>query len=220
MHAMSFEPIPRLFSPEAGERINLGRQIINFMGPEGCGKTVISKRLASESGMPRVVFGDIFRDLAANDPGPFGDECRAVFTEHRYLKPEILFKIISERFRQADLSDGFIIDGAMRTVGEVTDFQKMLEEAERVMPVTNVLLRVPGWMGVERILKGASARNRPIEDSISGTLGRMSNYYSELGKRASLIQKQQNWQLIHVNGIGTPDEVFTRVYTALTENTF
>jgi adenylate kinase len=175
--------------------------------------------LADESGMPRVVFGDIFRDLAANDPGPFGDECRVMFAEHRYMEPHILFKIISERLKQPDLSDGFIIDGAMRTVGEVTDFQKMLEDAERVMPVTSVLLRVPGWMGVERIQKAAGARNRPIEDSLKGTLGRLSNYYSELGKRASLIQKQPDWQLVHIDGIGTPDEVFTRVRDALTETT-
>jgi adenylate kinase family enzyme len=217
MHAMSVEA-PIGTSAELGERVYLGKQIINLMGPEGCGKTVISKKLAAESGMPRVVFGDIFRDLAANDLGPFGNECRTMFAEHRYMKPRILAKIITDIFRQEDLANGFIIDGAMRTVGEVKTFNRMLKKAERVMPVANVLLRVPGWMGIERILKGASARNRPIEDSINGTLGRMSNYYSELGKRASLIQKQPDWRLIHIDGIGTPDEVFTRVRTALTEN--
>jgi adenylate kinase len=185
------------------------------MGPEGCGKTVISKRLASESGMPRVVFGDIFRDLLANDSGPFGDECRTAFAEHRYLKPEILFEIISERFKREDLANGFIIDGAMRTLGEVKDFQKMLHEAGRIMPVTNILLRVPGWMGVDRILKGASARNRPMEDSVNGTLGRLSNYYLDLGKRASLVEKQPDWKLIHINGIGTQNEVFVRVCDSL-----
>jgi adenylate kinase family enzyme len=178
-------------SAELGERIYLGRRIINFMGPEGCGKTVISKRLAVESGMPRVVFGDIFRDLAANDPGPYGDECRVMFAEHRYMKPEILAQIIPDIFRQAELANGFIIDGGMRTIGEIKNFNKMLKEAERMMPVTSVLLRVPGWMGVERILKAAGARNRPIEDSLNGTLGRLSKYYKRLGRRTSLIQKKR-----------------------------
>lgn len=214
---MSPEAVATTLPSEAGERIYLGRRIINFMGPEGCGKTVISKRLAAESGMPRIVFGDIFRDLAANDPGPFGDECRAMFAEHRYMKPKILAKVIPDIFKREDLVDGFIIDGGMRTVGEVKSFNRMLKEAERIMPVISVLLRVPGWMGVDRILKGASARNRPIEDSLKGTLGRLSKYYSKLGKRASLIQKKRNWQLVHINGVGTPDEVFARVRASLVE---
>ncbi len=216
---MTHEIVPDTAVTNPERIINLRGRIINFMGPEGCGKTVISKKLAAELGMPRIVFGDIFRDLAPNDPGPFGDECRAMFAEHRYMKPKILAQVIPDIFKREELANGFIIDGGMRTIGEVKNFNRMLKEAERVMPVTSVLLRVPGWMGIERILNGASARNRPIEDSLKGTLGRLSKYYSKLGKRASLIQKKRNWQLVHIDGIGTQDEVFSRVRTALNETT-
>ena len=201
-------------TPDKLEVINLGKQIINFMGPEGSGKTTLEKRLAAVSGKPRIVFGDVFRDLAANDPGPHGEECREMFKAHRYIKPQILFEIIVDKFRQPDFVDGFIIDGGMRTVEEVQKFQPMLDEAGRSMPVTSIFLRVPGWMGFERIRTDQNTRNR-TDDTPEAILSRLSNYYHELGKRAGLIGQQPNWKLIHINGTGTIDETFDRVLSAL-----
>ncbi len=199
---------------ETREQLHLSRQIINFMGPEGSGKTTIAKRLAAESGKPRIVFGDIFRDLAANDKGPYGDECRAVFAEHRYIRPQMLFEIMVQRFKQEDLAQGFIIDGAMRASEEVLGFQAMLDEAGRSMPVTNIFLRIPGWMGIDRILKNAQDRNR-TDDTPDAILSRLSHFYHDLGKRASLIERQPNWKLLHVDGTGTIDETCEKVLSEL-----
>ncbi len=194
--------------------VNLEQQIINFMGPEGSGKTTLAQRLSDDCGKPRLVYGDIFRELAASDPGPNGDECRAVFREHRYIKPEILFEIMVERFKQDDLADGFILDGAMRTVGEAQSFQEMLDEAGRSMPFINVFLRVPGWMGVERILRNSETRNR-ADDTPEGILSRLSHFYTDLGKRASIIEGSPGWRLLHINGTGTVEETYDRVLAAL-----
>ncbi len=199
---------------DTSETLRLGTQIINFMGPEGSGKTTISKKLAVETGKPRIVFGDIFRDLAANDPGPQGDECRALFAEHRYIKPEMFFEIMVDRFRQPYLEGGFIIDGAMRLVEEIKGFQEMLDASGRSMPVTNIFLHVPGWKGVDRILNDSSTRNR-TDDDPEAILSRLSNFYNNLGERASLIEQQPNWSLKIVNGIGSVDETFERVRESL-----
>lgn len=210
---MNYEVLAEASPIGIEKELRLGRQIVNFMGPEGSGKTTMAKRLAVITDKPFITFGDIFRDLAKNDPGPHGDECRALFAEHRYMKPEILFEIISERFKQEDLADGFVVDGAMRTVGEIENFQKMLETSGRVMPLTSVLLRIPGWMGADRIQN--AHRNRPTEDSVDGIIGRMSKYYYQLSERVKLIKEQPDWQLLQVNGIGEVDEVFKRVCEAL-----
>lgn len=119
-----------------------------------------------------------------------------------------------ERFKQDDLSDGFILDGAMRTVGEVQNFQEMLDQAERSMPFTNIFLRVPGWMGVERILKNAVARNRE-DDVPEAILSRLSNFYTDLGKRRNIIDQIPGWRLLNVNGTGTIDETYSGVLVAL-----
>jgi adenylate kinase len=196
-------------------RLNFGRQIINFMGPEGSGKTSIAQRLASESGKPRLVYGDIFRDLATNDPGPHGDECREVFKEHRYIKPEILFEIMVDRFKREDLANGFILDGAMRTVGEVESFQPMLEQSGRSMPFTNVFLRIPGWMGAGRIQR--ADRNR-ADDDTDAVISRLSNFYKNLGQRTSFIESQKDWKLLLVNGVGDLEEVYQRVVKILSQH--
>lgn len=212
---MNVEAIAAQPHQETGERVHLGGQIINFMGPEGSGKTTIAKRLAAESDMPRIVFGDIFRDLAANDPGQYGDECRALFAEHRYIRPQMLFEIIVQRFKQEDLADGFIIYGALRTVGEVQGFQAMLDEAGRSMPVANVFLRVPGWMGIDRILKNAKNDRNRTDDNPDAILSRLSHFYHDLGARASLIEKQPDWKLLHIDGTGNIDKTYDKVITAL-----
>ncbi len=119
-----------------------------------------------------------------------------------------------ERFKQDDLADGFILDGAMRTVGEVQSFQEMLDRAGRTMSFTNVFLRVPGWMGVERILKDTNRKDRS-DNNPDAILSRLLHFYSELGTRASFIERQSNWRLLHVNGTGTVEETYDKVLAAL-----
>ena len=213
---MSAETAPTQTQTETREPLNLGRQIINFMGPEGSGKTTMAKKLAAQSGMPRIPFGDIFRNLAINDSGPWGNECRlALDVEHRYLDPKILLEIMLPIFQQEAFAQGFIMDGAMRTPEEISGSQAVLDAAGRAMPVTNILLRIPGWMGVDRILNNLHNDRQRKDDNHDEVLSHLSKYYNELGRKASLINRQPNWRLIHIDGIGNPDQVYERVLTAL-----
>jgi adenylate kinase family enzyme len=120
-----------------------------------------------------------------------------------------------QRFKQEDLADGFIIDGALRAVEEVQGFQAMLDEAGRSMPVTNIFLRIPGWMGVDRILKNAKNDRNRTDDTPDAILSRLSHFYHDLGKRASLIERQPNWRLLHIDGTGNIDETYDKVLNAL-----
>lgn len=197
-------------------RLQLGKQIVVFIGPEGSGKTTMAKRLASNSQKPYITTGDILRDMAANDKTKYGDECRAMFKEHRYLNPNMLLNILVKRFSQDDVNDGFILDGGLRTVEEIRGFPLVLKKANRVMPLTVVSLRVPGWMGAQRLVFDKDARRRD-DDTVDGVLSRLSNYYKNLGQRASLIEKQENWRLLRINATGTIDEAFNSVQEALME---
>ncbi len=106
------------------ETLDIDQRIILFIGPEGSGKTTIAKQLAKEGGRPYITTGDIIRDLAANDTGFLGEECREMFATHTYLAGDTLLKILTGRFAREDTLDGFVLDGGLRTLEETKDFQK------------------------------------------------------------------------------------------------
>ncbi len=191
-------------------KVDLGKQIVIFIGPEGSGKTSIAKRLAAESGTPYIATGDILRDMAKNDKTEYGDACRAMLAEHRYLESKTLLAILVKRFSQDDLKEGFILDGGLRTVGETEGFQSVLEKADRIMPITAVFLRIPGWMSFQRLMSEKNLRKRE-DDTVEGILNRLSNYYNQLGRRADLIKKQKDWRLLHINAMGNIEDVFNDV---------
>ena len=202
---------------EKREPLRLGKEIVALIGPEGSGKTSIGKRLADESRKPFVTVGGILRDMAASDYTEYGNACRAIFAEHGYLDSQMLLEILVRRFRQNDLAEGFIIDGGLRQVEEIVGFQSVLERADRAMPVSVVHLRIPGWMSLQRLVAGENARKRN-DDTVEGVLSRLSRYYNQLGQKATLIQQQENWRLLHVNATGTKNEVLRNACSILQSN--
>lgn len=194
------------------ETLNIGRRIIVFIGPEGSGKTTMAKRLAAASNKPYITTGDIIRDLAANDQGTLGDECRKMFADRRYLDGDTLLKILTHRFVQADVNSGFVLDGGLRTLGETIGFQAILEQSGNTAPLVVIHMRIPAWMSLERLALGKFARKRN-DDTVDGILSRLSKFYFQLAQRSSVMQK--NWQIVHIDALAAPEEVYQHICKAL-----
>lgn len=176
------------------EKIDFGKRIIIFMGPEGSGKTSIAKQIAEMSDKPYISTGDIIRGLAANDTGAVGEACRRMFSENSYLAPQMLLEIVNTRLSAEDTKNGFVMDGGLRTTEETRDFPETLKTVGRNMPVTVIQLKIPGWMSFQRL----TGRKRN-DDTVDGITKRLSKYYFELGQRAMLIEKHPNWKLLHID---------------------
>lgn len=189
-------------SDDKEERLEIGKRIIVFIGGEGSGKTTVAKRLAEESGKPYVTTGDIIRELAANDPGPLGDECRVMFATHSYLAGETLLRILVERFGREDTSEGFILDGGLRTLEETVDFQSMLAGAGRALPLTVIYLQLSDEESIRRLVTGQDARGRD-DDTMEGVRARLAKFHFQLPERLEIIGGQPSWALIPVDA--TPD---------------
>lgn len=193
---------------------NPERRIISFIGPEGAGKTTVAKRLAAETATPIIITGDIFREIAANDNSEYGDIVRNSWAKNEYVDPQILLSILAQGLKRKDLANGFILDGGFRTIDETKGFRSMLEEAHRVLPVVVVYLRIPGWIAMERLVTGENARKRK-DDTEEGVLARLSNYYSGVGQRVTLIKKE-NYEFFRINAMQDRESVFEDVRQVLT----
>jgi adenylate kinase family enzyme len=142
--------------------------------------------------------GDVFRELATQNTD-LGSRSRRLFEEHKYSDIELFREAFLWRMRREDVSNGFILDGGFRFTDEVKEFDRLLEEAKRQMPVTVVYLRIPIWGGFERL----KARGRN-DDTNEGIRLRLGHHYNHLGERTSLAGKK--WPFFIINAWGKSEK--------------
>lgn len=192
------------------EKINVGKRIISFIGPEGSGKTTIAKLLCAESGKPYLTTGNILRDLAANDPGYYGEKSREMFANHSYLDGKLLLEIMCNRFSKDDTNEGFVVDGCFRTVEETRDFQETLKKAGRDFPVTLIYLKIPTEVSFERLVTGENARKR-YDDTEEALKSRLDKFYDKLDDRLGIIRENPRWNIVEVDATQPVESVYEKV---------
>jgi len=202
--------VPMVEMDRSKERLSADNRIILFIGPEGSGKTMLGKRLAEELELPYITTGGILRDLAKNDEGLWGDECREMFLNHNYLDGETLLEILVDRFGQDDTKNGFVLDGGLRTLQETVDFQAMLEMAGCHLPISVMYLKIPEEISYERLVLGEKARKRD-DDTFEGVKSRLSKFAYQLEERLEHIEKEFNWVLVEVDVNCFEEEAYFRV---------
>lgn len=190
--------LERQAGPAAEEIEKKRRQIIVIAGPEGSGKTTQANLLAEEFGLPRVAMGDVFRELATQDTD-LGRRSRKLFEEHNYSDIGLFREAFLWRMEREDVSNGFILDGGFRFTDEVTEFEELLNEAKKQMPVSVVYLRIPIWEGFERL----RVRGRG-DDTDEGIRLRQGHHYDHLGGRMSIASKK--WPFFIVSAWGKSEE--------------
>ena len=200
---------------ENKERLCLGKEIVIFIGPEGAGKTTIAKLMCEETGKPYLTTGDILRELAANDPGELGEKCRKMFAEHVYLDGETLLKIMVQRFALSDTTDGFVLDGGLRTLEETIDFSNILQEAGRGLPVSVIYLDIPDEVSFVRLVDGDNARKRR-DDTVEGVSKRLTMFHKQLVERLAVIATTPNWKIITIDATVPVEKVYEEVCSKIT----
>lgn len=198
------------------EKIEIGKRIIAFIGPEGAGKSLQAKFLAQELNLPYISTRQLLEDRRDNDMGPIGDKVRKMFDDGVYLDGETLLEIVVERFSQEDTEGGFILDGGFRTVEETVEFRNTLTLAGRDFPVVVFYLKVPKEVSIERLINGPNARKRH-DDTPEGLEKRLSKFNYRLEERLAAIRAQEDWQIIEIDATPTEDKV-SKVIMESTKN--
>ena len=120
-----------------------------LLGPPGSGKGTQGERLQEDFRLPYWATGDILRGAVRN-----GTELGAAAKEYMdrgdLVPDEVMVGLIAERVSSEEASDGFILDGFPRTIGQGEALDARLTELDRLLTAV-ILIEVPDEEVVRRL---------------------------------------------------------------------
>lgn len=181
-----------------------------LLGPPGSGKGTQAARLKEYLQVPHISTGDLLRaEVAAGSP--LGMQAKEVMARGELVSDEILLGMLESRFSRADTANGFILDGYPRNQAQADALGVLLQKMGKPMDYA-VQLEVPTELLVERIAGRAAAEGR-ADDTPESVRTRLKVYDSQTAPVIDYYR--QHGQLTVVNGVGSLDEVFSRLIEAL-----
>jgi adenylate kinase len=181
-----------------------------LLGAPGSGKGTQAARLREHLQVPHITTGGLLR--AAADAGtPLGLVVKPIMAAGNLVSDDLMLGLLEERFAQPDTRNGFILDGYPRNLAQAAALDGLLERIGQPMDIA-VQLDVANELIVERLAGRAKAEGR--DDDTPEAVRHRLKVYDE--STAPVIDHYRNQgKLICLNGVGTLDEVFTRVIEAI-----
>ena len=181
-----------------------------LLGPPGSGKGTQAARLKEHLQVPHISTGDLLRaEVAAGSK--LGLEAKEVMARGELVSDAILLGMLEDRFSRDDTRNGFILDGYPRNLAQADALGNLLERIGQKFDAA-VQLDVPNELLVERIAGRAQAEGR-ADDSPESVRTRLKVYDDQT---APVIEYYRNQgELTVVDGVGSLDEVFSRIVQAL-----
>lgn len=181
-----------------------------IIGPQGSGKGTQGARVAEAFRIPAISTGDVFRANVKKGT-PLGQQVQAIIEAGDLVPDELTGAIVRDRLAQDDAAGGFLLDGYPRNIGQVGDLDAFLDERDE--PLTGVIeLSVPREESIRRIALRAAEQGRS-DDNDESIAKRLSIYESETAPILDVYRERG--VAFEVDGVGTLDEVFERIITAL-----
>jgi adenylate kinase len=202
------------------------------------GKGTQGRRLAAERGWPLISTGELLRDAVAQRT-PLGDQARRLMDAGQLVPDGVMIGLVQDRLSRPDAASGFVLDGFPRTVPQAEALDALLREHGLAID-SALLLAAPEDELVRRLSKRmecptckrayneVSAPSRMpgrCDDHPDVELAHRSDD-DELTVRSRLaVYDGQTRPLIgyyrgrnrlsEVEGVGAPEDVFTRLRQAL-----
>ena len=177
-----------------------------LLGAPGSGKGTQAARLKEHLQVPHVSTGDLLRaEVAAGSK--LGLEAKEVMARGELVSDAILLGMLEDRLSRPDTAGGFILDGYPRNLAQAAALDGLLQRIGLPMDYA-VQLDVPSELLVERIAGRAKAEGR-ADDSPDSVRTRLRVYEQQT---APVIEfYRAHGQLTVIDGVGSLDEVFTRI---------
>ena len=181
-----------------------------LLGAPGSGKGTQAARLKDHLQVPHISTGDLLRaEVAAGSA--LGLAAKEVMARGELVSDAILLGMLEDRFSREDTRNGFILDGYPRNLAQADALNALLERIGQPMDAA-VQLEVPTELLVERIAGRAAAEGR-ADDSPESVRTRLQVYNDQTAPVVDFFR--QRGKLSVVDGVGSLDEVFSRIVEAL-----
>lgn len=187
--------------------------IVLILGAPGAGKGTQSKRISETLNIPAISTGAIFRQNMA-DGTELGNQAKAYMEAGEFVPDSVTNPMVKARLEAPDAANGFLLDGYPRTIEQAHYLRDALAETGRdfdlVLEVTVDFEEV-----VQRLLKRAEIEGRS-DDTEPVIRHRLEVYHEQTEPMVTYYADQD--KLVQVDGLGTVDEVWERIYKVLDEH--
>lgn len=120
-----------------------------LLGAPGAGKGTQAANLVSEFGYAHISTGDILRAAVKNET-PLGLEAKKYMDAGDLVPDSVVIGLVSERLKEDDTKDGFILDGFPRTITQAVALSEELDKLGRAIDAA-VAITVDAEVVVNRL---------------------------------------------------------------------
>jgi inorganic pyrophosphatase len=207
-----------------------------MLGRQGSGKGTQGVQLARLLVVPHISVGDVLRE-AARSGSPAGRRTRATMERGELVEDDLVVSLVAERLAAPDVrSGGFVLDGFPRTVEQAGVLEGILADSalDRAVVIDVPIEVARARLLARRVCTGCGRiysveRARGLETWTCGACGgvvqrRVDDTEEAVTRRLTLHDQQTqpllDWfdrreQLLLVDGVGTSEEVFSRLLAGL-----
>ncbi len=186
---------------------------IIFYAPEGAGKSTQAKMLADKLGVPLQISGDLVRRMAEKDQGLMGDICRETLSSGHYVGDSEMFVLWKARLKDADMQNGWVIDGFPRNMTQAEFLADKLDKYGKRVDLV-IYLNVSEDVSISRLLKrGRKLSDGSLHDSEALIRERLKRYKAE--EADVLNYYRQSGVLVEMNGEQDIEAVHTEIMSHL-----
>src|SRR6516225_8270779 len=204
-----------------------------MLGRQGSGKGTQGVQLARLLVVPHISVGDVLRE-AATSGSPAGRRAREMIERGELVDDELVVSLVAERLDAPDVgSGGFVLDGFPRTVDQAEALAGLLADqaldravvidvplevararllARRVCAGCGRVYSVAQASGLETWTCGAEVRRR-ADDTEEAVTRRLRLYDEQTRPLLDWFARRD--QLLLVDGVGTSEEVFSRLLAGM-----